>query len=63
MPMRTIGYQPEIPEEDQEAIGDRIDVVLRPQERQQGVTAEGISNIDMFGEYIDWPSEHPLTTS
>ena len=60
MPMRTIGMLLGIPEEDQEAIRDRIDEGLR---LESGVMPE--TNIDAgsagmdFAEYIDWRAEHP----
>jgi len=58
MPMRTIGYLLGIPEDDQEAIRDRLDAGLRlesgeaPTEVQSG---EG----EIFGEYIDWRVDNP----
>ena len=58
MPMRTIGFLLGIPEDDQEAIRDRLDAGLRlesgeaPTEVQSG---EG----EIFGEYIDWRADHP----
>jgi cytochrome P450 len=62
MPMRTIGYLLGIPEQDQEAIRERIDAGLRLEEGQEAVVAQGLSSTDtfsMFSEYIDWRSEHP----
>ncbi len=61
MPMRTIGMLLGIPEEDQEAIRDRIDAGLRladgsmPDREATG----GYTNHDAFGEYIDWRMENP----
>jgi cytochrome P450 len=60
MPMRTIGYLLGIPEEDQEAIRDRLDEALRiPDDgevpRNDYVGGGG----EMFGEYIDWRAKHP----
>jgi cytochrome P450 len=64
MPMRTIGMLLGIPEQDQEAIRDRIDEGLRleegtmPDPNEQyggGLEASGTE----FGEYIDWRAEHP----
>jgi len=61
MPMRTIGMLLGIPEEDQEAIRDRIDDGLR---LEDGVMPEsqlaefGTVGMD-FAEYIDWRAEHP----
>ncbi|HLN16805.1 MAG TPA: cytochrome P450 [Acidimicrobiales bacterium] len=62
MPMRTIGMLLGIPEEDQEAIRDRIDAGLRldegtmpqPEDRSFNPTSG-----DSFGDYIDWRAEHP----
>ena len=59
MPMRTIGYLLGIPEQDQEAIRDRLDEGLRLDEsgapRQPSLDASG----SMFAEYIDWRVDHP----
>ena len=61
MPMRTIGMLLGIPEDDQEAIRDRIDEGLRlndpsmPETKYQSfeaVTGE-------FSDYIEWRAEHP----
>ena len=60
MPMRTIGYLLGIPEQDQEAIRDRLDEGLHLEEGQEGTfDAEGMDGAEMFGEYIDWRAEHP----
>ncbi len=60
MPMRTIGYLLGIPEQDQEAIRDRLDEGLALEEGQEGsFDAEGFDGAEMFGEYIDWRAEHP----
>ena len=61
MPMRTIGMLLGIPEEDQEAIRDRIDEGLRLEEGQRGDLRRGAAwtATEMFGEYIDWRAEHP----
>jgi cytochrome P450 len=60
MPMRVIGMLLGIPEQDQEAIRDRIDEGLRLKE-------DGVPNIENatndvssdFGEYIEWRASHP----
>lgn len=60
MPMRTIGYLLGIPEQDQEAIRDRLDEGLALSEDGPAVpddVAEGAA--DIFGDYIDWRMEHP----
>jgi cytochrome P450 len=60
MPMRTIGYLLGIPEQDQEAIRDRLDEGLHLEEGQEGTfDAEGMDGAAMFGEYIDWRADHP----
>ncbi len=60
MPMRTIGFLLGIPEQDQEAIRDRLDEGLALEEGQEGAfDAEGFDGAEMFGEYIDWRAEHP----
>jgi cytochrome P450 len=60
MPMRTIGYLLGIPEEDQEAIRDRIDEGLRLEDGSQAPDAHGdFDGGQMFAEYVDWRAEHP----
>jgi cytochrome P450 len=62
MPMRTIGYLLGIPEEDQEAIRDRIDygLSLKGEGDDVGVAANNFAeHIKMFEDYIDWRTEHP----
>jgi cytochrome P450 len=60
MPMRVIGMLLGIPEQDQEAIRDRLDDSLRldegvPKERDY----EGLASNEAFSEYISWRAEHP----
>jgi len=61
MPMRTIGMLLGIPEQDQEALRDRIDDGLRLEEGTMpdfdAMRARGQS--DLFAEYIDWRADHP----
>ena len=63
MPMRTIGMLLGIPEQDQEAIRDRIDDGLRLAEGGMpdvdAAYAEGMSAGEGFAEYIDWRADHP----
>ena len=60
MPMRTIGMLLGIPEEDQEAIRDRIDAGLRLEEGAPPEYATVSSGgDDVFGDYLDWRKEHP----
>jgi cytochrome P450 len=60
MPMRTIGYLLGIPEEDQEALRDRLDDGMRLEEGQvgQAFSAEGLVN-EKFASYIDWRAKNP----
>jgi cytochrome P450 len=61
MPMRTIGMLLGIPEQDQEALRDRIDDGLRLEEGTMpdfdAMRARGQS--ELFGEYIDWRADNP----
>jgi len=63
MPMRTIGMLLGIPEEDQEAIRDRLDESLRLASGDQeaaAVSAEDTAAYaEMFADYVDWRAEHP----
>jgi cytochrome P450 len=61
MPMRTIGFLLGIPEEDQEAIRDRIDYGLTIEEGDdRGVARDGFGDQSaMFADYIDWRANHP----
>ena len=63
MPMRTIGMLLGIPEQDQEAIRDRIDEGLRLDEGGSRPTcSERLrrpTRASVFAEYIDWRAEHP----
>jgi cytochrome P450 len=63
MPMRTIGMLLGIPEQDQEAIRDRIDEGLRLTESSMpdvsNMYADPSNSGDGFAEYIDWRASHP----
>jgi cytochrome P450 len=59
MPMRTIGFLLGIPEQDQEAIRDRLDEGLRLEEGAPSAQFDGDPHPDMFGDYVDWRAEHP----
>jgi cytochrome P450 len=63
MPMRTIGMLLGIPEQDQEAIRDRIDDGLRLTEAAMPDMDEkfgdGAPPGSEFEEYIEWRAEHP----
>jgi cytochrome P450 len=60
MPMRVIGMLLGIPEEDQEAIRDRVDADLRtkpgePMKPSQDRFVTG----EAFAEYVEWRAQHP----
>jgi cytochrome P450 len=61
MPMRTIGMLLGIPEQDQEAIRDRIDDGLRLEEgTMPDLNAQSARDqSSVFEDYIDWRAEHP----
>jgi cytochrome P450 len=60
MPMRVIGMLLGIPDEDQEAIRDRVDESLRTEAGQpMRTSAEDIMSGEMFADYIDWRAAHP----
>jgi cytochrome P450 len=60
MPMRTIGMLLGIPEDDQEAIRDRLDEGLRIADGADVPTSDGFgAGIEMFSEYIEWRADHP----
>jgi len=60
MPMRTIGYLLGIPEQDQEAIRDRLDEGLRITDDGELPDNEYIkSGGELFADYIEWRAEHP----
>jgi cytochrome P450 len=60
MPMRVIGMLLGIPEEDQEAIRDRVDADLYTEPgKPKQYRGNGIAAIESIAEYIDWRGEHP----
>jgi cytochrome P450 len=61
MPMRTIGMLLGIPEEDQEAIRDRIDEGFKMEDGSMPVRDESytLSFGEDFEEYVDWRAQHP----
>jgi cytochrome P450 len=62
MPMRTIGMLLGIPEQDQEALRDRIDEGLRLEDGtmpDMDLEARGYDQSEAFAQYIDWRAEHP----
>jgi cytochrome P450 len=62
MPMRTIGFLLGIPEDDQEAIRDRIDSGLRLNDDGTPALMDAndlAAQMNMFADYIDWRAKHP----
>ena len=59
MPMRVIGMLLGVPEEDQQAIRDRVDRNLRTEEGQPMDMSKGLSDGSQFEAYVDWRAEHP----
>jgi len=62
MPMRTIGMLLGIPEDDQEALRDRIDEGLRLDDGTMPDTSNryiDATRNGAFEEYLDWRAEHP----
>jgi cytochrome P450 len=63
MPMRTIGMLLGIPEEDQEAIRDRIDDGLRLTEGAPPDLSERLGEAtgqsEVFAEYVEWRAQNP----
>src|SRR5205823_4003853 len=59
MPMRVISMLLGIPDEDQEAVRDRVDANLRTEAGQPMQVSTDFANGEMFAEYIDWRAQHP----
>ncbi len=59
MPMRVISEMLGIPEEDQEAVRDRVDASLRIGEGEKPDVASVLTDPTQFTEYIDYRREHP----
>jgi cytochrome P450 len=60
MPMRVIGYLLGIPEQDQQAIRDRLDEGLRIEEGQEVSFQDAdLASGDLFADYLDWRVDHP----
>jgi cytochrome P450 len=63
MPMRTIGMLLGIPEQDQEAIRDRLDEGLRIEEGAEYAPPMDddfmVAGGEMFADYVDWRAQHP----
>jgi cytochrome P450 len=60
MPMRVIGMLLGIPDQDQEAIRDRVDADLRTEPgKPMEVSRDQLVTGEAFAEYVDWRAEHP----
>ncbi len=61
MPMRTIGMLLGIPEDDQEAIRDRIDEGLKLDDgvMPDSIDFGAVGGATDFADYLDWRAEHP----
>jgi len=59
MPMRTIGMLLGIPEQDQEAIRDRLDAGLRIEAGEEYVPPTDFGGFEMFADYIEWRADNP----
>jgi cytochrome P450 len=63
MPMRTIGMLLGIPEQDQEALRDRLDEGMRIEEGEEYAPTMDddfmAAGGEMFGEYVEWRAQHP----
>jgi len=60
MPMRVIGMLLGIPDQDQEAIRDRVDADLRTEPgKPMQVSQDRLVTGEAFAEYVDWRAEHP----
>jgi len=62
MPTRTIGMLLGIPEQDQDALRDRIDEGLRLEDGTMpdvDLENRGYNQSEAFAQYIDWRAEHP----
>ncbi len=60
MPMRVIGMLLGIPDQDQEAIRDRVDADLRTEPgKPMKVSRDQLVTGAAFAEYVDWRAEHP----
>jgi cytochrome P450 len=59
MPMRVIGRLLGIPEQDQEAVRERVDANLRTEAGKPMRSSGALTAGEMFADYIDWRAEHP----
>ena len=60
MPMKVIGMLLGIPDEDQTAVREKSDAMLRTEPGKPMDVQEGdVARSDMFGDYIEWRATHP----
>ncbi len=60
MPMLTIGMLLGVPEQDQQAIRDRLDEGMRVDESREIPTNDFLTTgSELFAEYIEWRAQHP----
>ncbi len=59
MPMRVIGMLLGVPEDDQQAIRDRVDRNLRTEAGQPMKVSSAFVDGEQFAEYVDWRAQHP----
>ena len=60
MPMLTIGTLLGVPEQDQQAIRDRLDEGMRVDEGREIPTNDFLTTgSELFAEYIEWRAQHP----
>jgi cytochrome P450 len=60
MPMRVIGMLLGIPEQDQTAVRDTSDAILRTEAgKPMELRQESIANGDIYADYVEWRAEHP----
>jgi len=57
--MRVIGMLLGIPEQDQVAVRDRVDAMLRTEAGKPMEVSENFANGEHFAEYVDWRAHHP----
>jgi cytochrome P450 len=58
VPMRAIGYLLGIPEEDQEALRERIDAGLRL-DKGEAPDVDRFGEYEMYARYVDWRAQNP----
>jgi cytochrome P450 len=59
VPMKTISMLLGIPEQDQEAVRDRVDANIRTEAGQPMEVSDDFVSGEMFADYIDWRAKNP----